>query len=80
EAKGSPINKARKCQFCLHRVSNGLLPACVLSCMGRATFFGDQFDPDSLVSQLIRQPNATRLKEEAGTNPLVYYLVGSTQS
>ena len=48
--------------------------------MGRATFFGDQFDSDSLVSQLIRQPNAKRLKEEAGTNPNVYYLVGSTQS
>lgn len=80
EANGAPINKARKCQFCLHRVSSGLLPACVLSCMGRATFFGDQFDSDSLVSQLIRQPNAKRLKEEAGTNPLVYYLEGSTQS
>ncbi len=79
-AKGAPIDKARKCQFCLHRISSGLLPACVLSCMGRATFFGDQFDPDSLVAQLIRQPNVMRLKEEAGTNPLVYYLEGRMQS
>ena len=25
----SPKGNARKCQFCLHRIENGLLPACV---------------------------------------------------
>lgn len=74
EGEESPIGNARKCHFCLHRITDGLLPACVLSCMGRATYFGDSNDPKSLVSELLSQPNASRMKEEAGTNPKVYYL------
>lgn len=74
EGDKSPIGNARKCHFCLHRITDGLLPACVLSCMGRATFFGDSNDPASLVSELVVLPNAMRLKEEAGTKPKVYYL------
>jgi len=71
---GSPIGNARKCHFCLHRIEQGLLPACVLSCMGRATFFGDKNDPDSLVSELIAKPNLMRLRVDLGTDPQVYYL------
>lgn len=70
----SPIGNARKCHFCLHRLKVGQLPACVTSCIGRATLFGDANDPDSLVAGLIAQPNATRLKEELGTQPRVFYL------
>ncbi len=37
-AKGSsPMGNARKCHFCLHRLRVGMLPACVTSCVGRAT-------------------------------------------
>jgi molybdopterin-containing oxidoreductase family iron-sulfur binding subunit len=71
----SPVGNARKCHFCRHRLQQGLLPQCVTSCIGRATFFGDANDPNSLVSQLTHKPNATRLKEELGTEPRVYYLV-----
>ncbi|RJO62382.1 MAG: 4Fe-4S dicluster domain-containing protein [Dehalococcoidia bacterium] len=71
----SPIGNARKCHFCLHRVANGMLPACVTTCIGRATYFGDTNDPDSLVSELVSRPDAIRLKEELGTEPSVYYLV-----
>jgi len=71
---GSPIGNARKCHFCLHKLENGMLPACVTTCIGRATYFGDANDPDSLVSELISQPNVRRLKEELGTEPRVYYL------
>jgi molybdopterin-containing oxidoreductase family iron-sulfur binding subunit len=70
----SPIGNARKCHFCLHRVEVGVLPACVTTCIGRATFFGDANDPESLIAELIAKPNAHRLKEELGTNPKVYYL------
>ncbi len=42
--------------------------------MGRAPYFGDKNDAESLVSQLIGKPNAMRLKEDAGTGPQVYYL------
>ncbi|GIV63713.1 MAG: 4Fe-4S dicluster domain-containing protein [Chloroflexota bacterium] len=72
---GSPIGNARKCHFCLHRLHEGLLPACVTTCIGRATLFGDANDPDSLVAEMISKPNVTVLKEELGTKPRVYYLV-----
>jgi Fe-S-cluster-containing dehydrogenase component len=70
----SPVGNARKCHFCLHRIEKGLLPQCVTTCMGRATYFGDANDKDSLVSDLIGSPNVMRLKEELGTEPSVYYL------
>jgi len=71
---GSPIGNARKCHFCLHRLEAGQLPACVTSCVGHATYFGDANDPDGLVAGLIGRPEARRLKEELGTQPRVYYL------
>ena len=70
----SPIGNARKCHFCLHRLENGMLPSCVTSCIGHATYFGDANDPDSLVSELMAHPSARRLKEELGTEPRVWYL------
>lgn len=71
----SPIGNVRKCQFCLHRLNAGMLPACVTTCVGYATFFGDANDPESLVAELIASPRVMRLKEELGTEPKVYYLM-----
>ena len=71
----SPIGNARKCHFCIHRIERGELPACTLSCMGRATYFGNLNDPQSLVSELIGKPNVMKIKEELGTKPQVFYLV-----
>ena len=33
----SPIGNARKCHFCIHRLDEGMLPACVTTCVGLAT-------------------------------------------
>lgn len=74
EGYSSPVGNARKCHFCQHRILNGQLPACVTTCIGRATLFGDANDPDSLVAELIASPNVMRLREELGTEPRVYYL------
>jgi len=71
----SPVGNARKCHFCAHRLQAGMLPMCVSTCIGRATFFGDLNDPHSLVSEMIARNNTVRLKEELGTEPKVYYLV-----
>lgn len=71
---GSPVGNARKCHFCLHRLAVGVLPACVTGCVGKATFFGDRNDPDSMVAQLISSPRAFVLKPELSTRPAVYYL------
>ncbi len=75
EHEASPVGNARKCHFCLHRIEKGMLPQCVVSCIGRATFFGDANDSDSLVAELIGQPNVMHLKEEMGTKPKVHYLL-----
>jgi len=52
-----------------------MLPQCVTSCIGRATYFGDANDPESLVAEQERQPNRIKLLEEHGTKPRVSYLV-----
>ncbi|MEM2515598.1 MAG: hypothetical protein QW419_03545, partial [Candidatus Caldarchaeum sp.] len=49
-------------------------PACVNSCIAKALFFGDLDDPDSEVSNLIRQKRAFRLLTEMDTEPRVYYV------
>jgi Fe-S-cluster-containing dehydrogenase component len=74
DKRSSPIGVARKCQFCLHRIENGILPACVTTCLGGATYFGDYNDEKSLVHELVGSDRMMRLKEELGTEPKVFYL------
>lgn len=70
----SPIGNARKCHFCIHRIERGILPACVTTCIGKATYFGDKEDKESLVFELINQGKTSRLKENLNTKPRVYYI------
>lgn len=72
---GSPIGNARKCHFCKHRIYKGLLPACVVTCIGHATYFGDVNDKDSLVAKLSSLSNSTVLHSHYNTKPSVYYLM-----
>lgn len=65
---------ADKCDFCIHRVSNGLVPACVNSCIGGARVFGDISDPDSEISKLLATNPTTVLRPGKGTEPNVYYI------
>lgn len=71
----SPVGNARKCTYCLHRLDAGMLPECVTTCIGRATFFGDATDGDSLIVSIMAAPNVIRLKEELGTAPRTFYLL-----
>lgn len=70
----SPVGNARKCHFCLHRLREGMLPACVATCLGGATYFGDRNDKNSLVFKLLGSPRLRQLKPEFGTRPSVFYL------
>lgn len=65
---------ADKCDFCLHRVSEGVEPSCVNTCMGRARIFGDINDPESEISRLIATHPVTVLRYEMGTQPNVFYI------
>jgi len=79
-----------KCTFCIHRIKSAeekakrenrkikdgeIKPACVLTCVGKARFFGDLNDPESEVSRLVRSGRAYRLQEHMGTEPKVFYLM-----
>jgi tetrathionate reductase subunit B len=65
---------ADKCDFCLHRVSQGLEPACVETCIGGARIFGDLNDPQSEISRAIATNPLSVLRPGMGTEPNVYYI------
>lgn len=46
---------ADKCDLCIERRAEGLIPSCVRNCAGGALHFGDIEDPASEVSALIRE-------------------------
>lgn len=63
-----------KCDFCLHRVEQGMLPACVNTCNARARVFGDLNDPGSAVSRLIASEAVEVLRPTMDTDPRVFYI------
>ncbi|MBI3005238.1 MAG: 4Fe-4S dicluster domain-containing protein [Ignavibacteriales bacterium] len=69
-----PEGYADKCTFCIHRVEQGLDPACVSVCPTRCMYFGDLDDPNSQVSKLLNSRKNHTLIPDAGTKPRVYYL------
>ena len=70
-----PEGYVDKCTFCLHRVQNGELPACVEVCPTSCRVFGDLEDPGSSVSELVRSERSFQLLPERGTAPKVHYLL-----
>ena len=67
-------NITEKCLFCDHRLKNGELPYCVVSCPAGARIFGDRNDPNSDVAKLMAKHKSTVLKPEEGTEPNVFYI------
>jgi len=78
-----------KCTFCIQRVKRTkdaakeenrpvadgeIQPACAQSCPAEAMVFGDLNDPESEVSRLAGGGRSSRLLEELGTKPKVFYL------
>ena len=68
-------NRARKtgvvekCTFCIHRVRQGRLPACVEACPTGARVFGNLLDPDSEIRWVLANKKVFRLKEDLKTEP-----------
>ena len=70
-----PVTKtADKCNFCYHRISKGLEPACVQACPFDARKIGNLKDPEDPVTKTITSKRVAVLKDEYGTKPHVFYL------
>jgi len=69
-----PEGYADKCTFCIHRVEEGLQPACVAVCPTRCMHFGDLDDGASEVGRLLASRRHHALLPEAGTRPRIFYL------
>lgn len=68
------IGVVEKCNFCVERLADGKMPACVLASDGRIKF-GDLEDPNSPVRIALANNFSIRRKPGLGTQPGVYYLV-----
>jgi tetrathionate reductase subunit B len=64
---------AEKCTFCYHRISNGLLPACVEVCPTQARVFGEVKKKSSPLQRFLRMNKIGILKPSLNTEPKVYY-------
>lgn len=64
---------ADKCTFCYHRVSRGLLPACVEVCPTQARIFGNARSVASPLMRLKRMTKVHVLKGHLNTEPKVFY-------
>lgn len=70
----NPItHTADKCTFCYHRLSRGLLPACVEVCPTKARIFGDTKLRSSQLTRFFRQNEIQVLKGGLNTDPQVFY-------
>ncbi len=69
-----PNNVVTKCDFCFHRVDQGIKPACVEVCPTKARIFGDLSDEKSDAARLIEKFNSWSMLPEEGTEPSVYYI------
>ena len=76
-----------KCVFCVHNTRMGKLPGCVEGCPMEAIYYGDlntnlatNGKETVQLSNLIKDNDAVRLKEELNTKPRVYYIAGHAQN
>jgi ethylbenzene hydroxylase subunit beta/complex iron-sulfur molybdoenzyme family reductase subunit beta len=68
-------NVSQHCIGCFPRIEQGVAPACVRQCPGRAAFIGFLDDEGSAVHKLVQKWKvALPLHPEFGTHPNVYYV------
>ena len=78
--KDKTKNAIVKCSSCVHRLDEGITPACVNTCAPGARIFGDLNDPNSQVAKLAKEFNLlenrekTTMKPEEKTMPNIFYI------
>jgi molybdopterin-containing oxidoreductase family iron-sulfur binding subunit len=75
-----------KCVFCVHLTDVGKLPACVSGCPMQAIYIGDLATDTATngsevvpFADFLREHDAVRFKDDLGTRPRVYYILGHGQ-
>lgn len=69
------LRVAEKCIMCYPLIEQGHPPVCVTSCAGRAIFFGNIKDSNTMVSKLVNKYKvALPLHPEYKTEPNIYYI------
>jgi len=63
-----------KCNWCYHRITKGLQPACVEVCPTKTRVFGDLNDKTSSISEFVRSNPVQVLKPESGNGPMCFYV------
>ena len=63
-----------KCNLCMDRIEQGLIPACVDTCPGKARLAGDIFDQDSEISKALSASDTGVLLPGKGTEPFCFYI------
>lgn len=72
--KNPVMRVADKCTWCYHRITKGLMPACVEVCPTGARRFGDAAVPGSEIAKLLSSGRLDVLRKELGTQPKVHYV------
>lgn len=70
--------KVDKCDFCLNRLEQGLLPACVEACEANARLFGDMNAPVGEFAEYLRRRDLTVRKPELNIKTSLRYVPSRT--
>jgi molybdopterin-containing oxidoreductase family iron-sulfur binding subunit len=61
------------CTMCVHRIDQGLQPACADACANKAILFGNLNDPESEIAKKVRTVASVQVRADLRLNPGVRY-------
>ncbi len=61
------------CTLCVHRIDQGLRPACAEACPNKAILFGNLNDPESEIANKIRSVATVQVRADLRLNPGIRY-------
>ena len=64
---------AEACSLCVHRIDQGLNPACAEACQNKAILFGNLNDPESEIAKKVRSVISVQIRADLRLNPGIHY-------